>query len=195
MIVDGFHGTTESAVQKIIDTGMREGRRQGLWLGPGRYFFQDARSLALEWARKVIRWKGLLESEPLAVVHARIDLTGCLDLVDNIYWNDIREIYHALKDDLASKRITQLGFDANFEVLSKEEERKLGRNLVDGRVMTVTQEIFAQYFMARNKALTTIRAAFAEGKPIHPTSWLFDGSNIMICVIDPVAFAAPLAIA
>lgn len=192
MVVDGYHGTTRGRAENIVRTDMRESQRKGLWLGLGRYFFQDAKYLALNWANKEIRRQGL--SEAPAVVHARIDLSHCIDLVDNIFWNRVKEVYEDMRDHLSTSGVTQLGFEANLRPLSPDERRILGRNLVDAEVMTAARQSIVQDYRARGVEITAVRAAFAEGSPAHPTSWLFDESNVMLCVIDPHALVSPLTI-
>jgi len=192
MIVDGYHGTTRDRAESIIQTSMRESQRDGLWLGTGRYFFQDARSLALHWASKEIRRLNL--TNPPAVVHARIDLSHCIDLADNIFWTRVKEVYEDIAEGLTSRGIIQLGFEANLRALTADEQTRLGRNVVDAQVMTAARQSIVRDYRTLGVELTAIRAAFAEGQPVHPTSWLFDESNIMICVIDPTALVSPLTI-
>jgi hypothetical protein len=190
MEVDGYHGTTLDRANDIVAKGMRQSERKGLWLGIGRYFFQDGPSLALHWAKKEIVRQHL--SDTPAVVHVRIDLSRCIDLTDNVYWPRVTRIHIRMQDQLSQQGIQQLGFGANLRDLSAEETRKLGYNRVDSLVMTAAREsIAADYKDQFGIDITTVRGAFAEGKPVFPTSWMFDESNVTISVIDPEALRSP----
>ncbi len=193
MIVKGYHGTTRANARSIVSNGILESRRKALWLGIGSYFFQDGYSLALGWASKEIL-RRQIDDQP-AVVEVDIDLSLCIDLVDGRYWERVKDVYTDMAGDLNARGIQQLGFDANFRPLSESEQRQLGRNYLDSEVMTVFRQSLVEDFRENGTELTSVRAAFAEGRPVFADSWMFDESHIMICVFNRAAFVSAFRVA
>lgn len=172
----GYHGTTSDRGESIQQDGLRPGRgRRPRWLGTGVYFFQDGLKHAENWARFLCT---IRPNEKPIVISASIDLSNGLDLADASYWSQIRDLVRiATPPD--QKQIDVSG------LLSIPPPPNLGINHEDSYYMS----LFAAKLQSEGHSVKTIRAAFIEGSPIFPSSWLFDQSHIQICVRDPSAIS------
>jgi hypothetical protein len=196
--VVGYHGTTNSNADKIRRTSFRESRRAGLWLGFGRYFFQDAPIHALKWARYRAR-KETGDSENAAVLCAEIDLAECIDLTDRSYWPQIRSIF---ENEVRDTGTSQLGIDTLLNRLSMTEEERaeltdeekiqLGMHYVDCEVMNIFIQRLKDKMRPKGFDYSTVRAAFIEGDPVYLNSWLWDRSAVVISILEPRAFLGPI---
>ena len=175
MIVRAYHGTTVSMASRIRQEGFldRRIRPRPRWLGPGLYFYQEAKLHAIKWAQYLAAKRG----EGIAIVTADIDLSDAIDLLDSTHWDDVRRIIAGITPPAKN----QLGPEALFRYLSKTEKESLYHNHEDDHYFTHIR----QAYIADGQKVTAIRAAFIEGSPIHPRSWLFDLSHVQICVKKP----------
>lgn len=173
MIVRAFHGTTASRAAAISSAGFKDISKRPRWLGPGHYFYQDAPASAARWARYLAGVRG----EKIAVIEVEIDLSEAMDLLDIRHWDNIKRI---ISSATAPPRL-QMGPASLFKLLSDAEQAELYNNHEDDHYFSVAQRAFA----ANSVRISAIRAAFIEGFPIHPRSWLFDLSHLQICVKDP----------
>ena len=175
--VYGYHGTTEEIANKILKEGFKASVRKGLWLGTGAYFFQDGPHHAYRWARDRIAPK--LGGTP-TVVRATLRLDECLDLLDATFWGYIDGIWRSYFRQFSGEQldITAL-VDDNYA-----KTGLVGRNIVDAQVMNLAVQKLREVLAHSGKGLTTLRAAFIEGRPIHPTSWIFDESHVVVVALD-----------
>ena len=178
MKVLGYHGTTMNCVERIQEVGFKKSTRASLWMGSGVYFFQDAPARAYDWAEFISERRGGIKS---AVIRAEIDLTDCIDLVDAKWWSFLR--YSCKK--VESKWRSVEAQISPIEAFRDPTLEGIGKNYVDCAVMN---EFFR---MLRGKAGVpcprSVRCPFMEGRPIHPTSWLYDRASVIINVVDPSA--------
>lgn len=194
IIALGYHGTTRIAAEQILQTEFRESRRDDLWLGYGRYFFQDAPIHALRWGRYFAK-KRTGSADDAAVLYAEIDLSGCIDLIDRMYWPTIGAIW---ENEVRHSSLAQVGMETLLQKLqmsdedkanlSEEDRNALGQNYVDCRIMNIfIQRMRDKSVLRSGFEYTSVRAAFTEGQPVHPTSWLWTRSCVIISVLEPRA--------
>lgn len=82
--VIGFHGTSRDVVSHLLDRDIRPSDQHFEWLGTGFYLWQDSPWRARQWAED--RYGG-----DAAVVVARVDPEGCLDLLDPHWQAEVRD--------------------------------------------------------------------------------------------------------
>lgn len=184
MFLQGYHGTNTARAREILGNNFQSSVRAGLWLGDGIYFYQDAPKLAKVWAKNISETR----KDSPSVLIAKLASTRMIDLTDAHYWDIIRELYEIQIRDAPGK--TQLGMGFLFKNKSEYESRLLGANFVDHRLMNV----LIRYLITRateNGSPTPqmVRAAFVEGVPVHPDSWLFDKASVIVSVFDPSAIS------
>jgi hypothetical protein len=156
----GYHGTSTEAAQSILSTGFEVSRNDYDWLGDGTYFFQDAPLRAWEWARQRF-------GDNAAVVGAEIDLADCVDLLD-IPWE------HVVKD-------TYYRYVAQVIDSGRRLPRQTkGAHRLDRHVMNY----LAGWLVRDGFKVRSMRAAFAEGRPLFPGSALLSRSHVQISVRD-----------
>lgn len=73
--VIGFHGTSRDAAARILDRDVVFSNQSYDWLGDGFYLWKDSPWRAQEWAE-------IRHGSDAAVVAVRVDLDGCLDLLN-----------------------------------------------------------------------------------------------------------------
>jgi hypothetical protein len=173
MHVTAYHGTTTSAATSIRSRGFEDHSKRPRWLGPGVYFYQDAPTSALRWAKILAALRG----EKPIVIEAQIDLTDALDLLDIRHWDNVKRI---ISGTGAPER-NQIGPEALFRFLNDDEADRLYHNYEDHHFFSHVTKAYVEH----GAKVTAIRAAFPEGSPIHPRSWLFDLSHVQICVKNP----------
>ena len=186
MYLYGYHGTDATRAQSILAKNFQSSVRAGLWLGDGIYFFQDAQEHANDWAKFISDRR---KDRP-AVIKAKLAASRMIDLTDAHYWDLLRELYVSEVKDASES--SQLGMRFLFATESEYDTRLLGRNFVDHRLMNV----FIRYLIAYaeqngHQTPQLVRAAFVEGKPIHPDSWLFDKASVIVSVFDPKVIIEP----
>jgi hypothetical protein len=156
----GYHGTSIEAVQRILSSGFQISRNEYDWLGDGAYFFQDAPARAREWAEQRF-------GTDAAVVGAEIDLVDCIDLLD-IGWQAVVEQSYA---DLL------LRLQASGQPIPHQTS---GAHRLDRAVVNHTVGLLQRAGIP----VRTVRAAFAEGKPLFPGSGLWSRAHVQIAVRD-----------
>ncbi|MBG1233976.1 hypothetical protein [Aestuariivirga litoralis] len=170
--VIGYHGTTTERVAGI-NTGFQAGKRAASWLGEGIYFFYNAPLHAENWSKTVAKRK-TRTGKPV-VITANITLGNTLNLLDSEHWDRMRAIANILDPN----RLKQLSPKALY---LKRTPKNLGENVGDHYLM----EAYINWLEDETKTeIDTVIAAFIEGKPIHPDSWLFDQSHVAISVRTP----------
>jgi hypothetical protein len=179
--VYAYHGTTKTCALNIEREGnFLSSERDGLWLGSGRYFFQDAPAHALRWAQE----KAARDRDEPAVFIAELDITRCIDLTDRVYWPLIIAVW---EEHNSGNPRSQLGLQEAFKNLSATERAMLGRNLLDCDVMNKAIQFLRDNLAPTGLSRTTVRASFIEEGPVYNNSWLWTGSCTMVSVLDPEA--------
>lgn len=191
--VVSYHGTTNVRADEIERTEFRMSRRPGLWLGYGRYFFQDGPIHAIRWGQYMAR-KETGDVANAVVLSAEIDLQECIDLTDRRYWSAIRSLW---RNEVKDSGLSQLGInvlldrlsmtDGERAELSEEDKSALGRNYVDCEVMNSFIQRMKDKMRSRGFDYTTVRAAFIEGRPVYDDSWLWNRSSVVVSVLEPRA--------
>jgi hypothetical protein len=128
--VVGYHGTTKSNANGIQETGFRISQRAGLWLGFGRYFFQDAPIHAFRWAQDMAE-KETGNRGNAAVLFTEIDLRKCIDLTDRTHWTEIRSVW---ENEVKDTGISQLGIDVLLTRLAMTEAERAATGFQHPRV-------------------------------------------------------------
>ena len=171
MIITCFHGTNNSAANEIENKSFRASDRDGLWIGEGRYFFQDAKGHALDWAR-ITAYR---RSDTPALFEVKVDLMDCLDLIDNDHWAAMRDVHHEFcKDDPE--------IQPSLADYLEEPRKVIKPHYEDAKLIMA----YTAWLKDEEKTpVRCIRATIPEGDPIHSNSWLLDKSCVMINVLDP----------
>lgn len=159
-IANGFHGTTRTAAQQILDNGFSPSQNKYDWLGDGIYFFQDAPHRALEWAAKQF-------SEPVCVVAAKIELVDFIDLLDIDWSSWLAKVFDRYLSDLK-----KAGHSLPVQ--------RGGAHSLDRAVLNYAVEVLE----SEGYRVRGIRGAFAEGHPVFPNSALLTHSHVQIAVRD-----------
>ena len=158
--VAGFHGTSDSAASAILAEGFKVSSNDHDWLGDGAYFFQDAPSRALEWARRLYPGNA-------TVLEARICLSNCMDLLD-INW-------HATLAD-AHDQFVRLSKSSGVPLpLQSNGAHRLDREVIN---------YIAGVLNDAGTPIRSVRGVFAEGKAAFPNSAIRDLSHVQIAVRD-----------
>ena len=156
----GFHGTSAEAAQRILASGFKISRNGYDWLGDGAYFFQDAPVRAMEWAR-------LRFGEGAAVVGAEIEMADCVDLLDIPWEYRIWDTHRRLVD-----RLIEAG-----QPVPRQTD---GAHRLDRHVINYLADLLGE----SGSEIRSVRAAFAEGKPLFLGSALLNRAHVQIAVRD-----------
>lgn len=164
--VEGWHGTTRETTKAVLGgESLRPSRSRWDWLGDGVYFFQDSAERAWKWARE----RHAVEA---SVIRARIDLDGCLDLLQP-RWFGVLEGLH-------DRVLSQL----DVAGLTPPAQRGLAHGM-DRLVINYAVGALA----GKGLHIRSVRAAFAEGEPAFPGSALFSLSHVQVAVRDPAVLS------
>jgi hypothetical protein len=193
--VFGYHGTTNAFADGIRKNGFRISRRTGLWLGFGRYFFQDAPIYAFRWAQDLAE-RETGDRGNATVLYTEIDLRQCIDLTDRTHWSAILSVW---ENEVKDTGISQLGVDvllkrlamtdAERAALTQQDKDALGMHYVDCQVMNLFIQKIRDKMRQKGFDYTTIRAAVPGGRPVYEDSWLWTRSAVMISVLEPGAMS------
>ena len=166
IVVWGYHGTTQERADAILAHGQfRLSQNPWEWLGDGVYFWQDAPSRALQWGSEWAARTG----EKVAVLRARIRLgEGCLDLLDT----DAAELIWEYARHFGAKFPKGRPWPMN---------RSSGRHELDATFFNWVALALA----GDGIAVTSIRAAIAEGEPLFEGSPIRRRSHVQIAVREP----------
>ncbi|MDH2313892.1 hypothetical protein [Methylobacterium brachiatum] len=191
IIVRGYHGTTRQRVASILKDGFEPSTSEHSWLGQGRYFFQDAPIHAYNWARNLLKRASRRgEGEPV-VLSVDLDISQCMDLTDGLHWLLLRDIVR-LTGTGSRSQLSPLALYLDGAFIDKKQ---IGFNYEDFVLMEAAIETLRQNRASQGLGLTAVRAAFIEGSPVHPNSWLFTQSCVAVSVIDPAAIVnAPVEV-
>ncbi len=160
----GFHGTSRAALPHLLARDIRSSDQHFEWLGTGFYFWQDSPWRARQWA------EGCYGSDA-AVIIARIDLEGCLDLL-NPRWQ--HEVAHADFDFV---------FQCVIEGRTIPENSDRGNHARDA----ATINWYCDRAPATGPKVRSVRAIFEEGEPIFEASKIRSKSHVQVAVRDLTA--------
>lgn len=94
----GFHGTNRDAVAHLLAREIRPSDQHFEWLGTGFYLWQDSPWRARQWAEDRF-------GVDAAVIVARVELGGCLDLLDPRWQAELRDAdFEFVLDCVAQER-------------------------------------------------------------------------------------------
>lgn len=162
--VIGFHGTSRAALPHLLARDIRPSDQHFEWLGTGFYLWQDSPWRARQWAEA--RY-----GSDAAVAVARVDLAGCLDLLNPRWQAEVR--------------------DADFEFVLHciANERPLPVNIDRGNHArdAATINWYCDRAAADGHPVRSARAIFEEGEPIFEASKIRSMSHVQVAVRDLTA--------
>ena len=165
--VRAFHGTTESAVDTILDTGQfLPSENSHDWLGTGMYFWQDAPALAWYWAEEKARKQ--LNERP-AVIGAVLRLSDCMDFLDALRWEGpLQHVYEELK----------IAREAAGRSMPSQ---KIGQaHTLD--CLVINQMI--RLYSAHGVRIRCVRAPYGEDQQVFPGSAITRRGHVQIALLD-----------
>ena len=164
-----------------------------MWLGEGSYFFANAQRSAARWAMRVASSRDkrpIPEANLSAVLRVKINESLVIDLTDSVHWDKLHELAGEFAEEIAGYKQNKI--DTLIRPMTPEEndldqDHPADHWLID---QFVRVEVLRN---ARRKVTRpiAIKAAFVEGRPIHPTSWLFDEAAVIVSVFDPASLPTP----
>jgi hypothetical protein len=160
----GFHGTSRDAVAHLLARDIRPSDQHFEWLGTGFYLWQDSPWRARQWAEE--RY-----GAGAAVVVARVELDGCLDLQNPSWQEELR--------------------DADFEFvlncIAHEEPIPTNSDRGNHARDAATINWYCERSGAVGQAIRSVRAIFEEGEPIFEASKIRSQSHVQVAVRDLAA--------
>jgi hypothetical protein len=174
IIVRGYHGTNLKAANSILNNGFSFSTNKYDWLGKGVYFWQDAPQRAWNWAVEYTQ-KKYPDDKPV-VLCSELDLNNCVDLLDSNPGNDW---YFALNNTykLLKEKISQM---------TEEESKQLPPPIQQGKLhgwdRRCIDHFIEKILEPQGEYISSVRAAFSEGKPIFENSGLYDLAHVQIAI-------------
>lgn len=162
--VVGFHGTSKAAVPHLLARDIRPSDQHFEWLGTGFYLWQDSPWRAREWAQ------GRFGSDA-AVVVARIDLDGCLDLL-NPHWQ---------------AQLRDADFEFVLDCVARERPIPVNTEFGNHARDAATINWYCDRSAEGGHTIRSVRATFEEGEPIFEASKIRSKSHVQIAVRDLTA--------
>jgi hypothetical protein len=162
--VYGYHGTSRTKAMSILNNGFRVSDNDYDWLGTGIYFFQDAPARAGAWAKEQY-------PEDPVVIRASIYLEGYMDLLDIVWFEDLKTIYSVFAEQY---RFRGVPIPLQNPSISKAH-----------RLDCAFFKYTTQLLLGQDNQVECIRAAFVEGNSIFPNSAIFDLAHVQIAVLNP----------
>jgi len=176
-IVIGFHGCDQSVRDEIVcgKSLMRKSDNVYDWLGNGIYFWENNIQRAKYFAEEKQKRNPDIITEP-AVLGAFIDLGYCLDLLDSVYLEILKEFYNLLKETYENQ-----GINLPINQPAGNSFDLLLRNLdcaVIESVHTFNKDNHKQEF-------DSVRGVFWEGNDLYPGAGFKEKNHIQICIRNP----------
>ncbi|TPM21601.1 hypothetical protein [Mesorhizobium sp. B2-3-5] len=108
-----------------------------------------------------------------AVIECQVDLTNTINLLDSTggHWDALQRL---AANTISTPR--QLGPEA---MVSDPSNTRLYRNVDDNDLVNAYVTI-----LRRRRPVSSIMAAFIEGRPVFSSSWLYDHSHLCISVLE-----------
>lgn len=176
-LVIGFHGCDKSVVEKVLSGKdiLTASTNDYDWLGHGIYFWENNETRALQYAHEMMNRKVTSVKEP-AIIGAVIDLGRCMDLMDSMYLQEIKDSYN-----IFSKAVLEMGRSLPENTAVGASTDKLMRRL-DCAVIEATHGMNER---AGYRPYDTVRGVFWEGKELYPGAGFTEKNHIQICVRNP----------
>jgi hypothetical protein len=146
------------------EMGTSGSNREGRWIIPALDSNQDAPARAGAWAKEQY-------PEDPVVIRASIYLEGCMDLLDIVWFEDLKTIYSAFAEQY---RFRGVPIPLQNPSISKAH-----------RLDCAFFKYTTQLLLGQDNQVECIRAAFAEGNSIFPNSAIFDLAHVQIAVLNP----------
>jgi len=162
--VIGFHGTSRAAVAHVLARDIRPSDQHFEWLGTGFYLWQDSPWRAREWAETRF-------GADAAVVVARVELDGCLDLLDSRWQTKVADADFEFAVDCIT---TGVPIPVNTD---------RGNHARDA----ATINFYCDRVAADGGLVRSVRAIFEEGEPIFEASKIRSQSHVQLAVRDLTA--------
>jgi len=158
--VEGFHGTSLAAARAIVkEQRMSASANPYDWLGDGVYFWEGAQKAAWLWAERAF------PGEEIGVVHARILLGVCLDMITR----EFDEMYRYAASILDERRRAQ------NEALLVNNRKNHARD----------RAVYNLLCEHMDRPVDCVRDVYAEGDRLSDGSPSADGSHLHLCVRNP----------
>lgn len=176
IIVRGYHGTTLRAANSILDNGFDFSTNKYDWLGKGIYFWQDAPQRAWNWAVEYTQNKH--PDDAPVVLCSELDLNNCMDFLDSNPGNDW---YFALNNTykLLKERISQM-----TEEEYKQFPPPIQKGKLHGWDRCCIDFLIKEILEPQEEYISSVRAAFSDGKAIFENSGLYDLAHVQIAIRD-----------
>lgn len=198
MITKIYHGTFEKYADLIEAQGRFKCSNTGNdWLGAGAYFFEGSPLKALSWTRT----RPVPDESDLGkpvVIEAEIDTKNILDLVkaeDLFVTKDTLSTFESnflqasgqknpVLRDHSGERF-RLFSDVPLHNSQDEGDRNIGDQYIfpnpdDDDLLKMTVILVEKY---ERREIDCVRAPFWEGQQLREGSYLFDHTNIQICIM------------
>lgn len=160
----GFHGTNRAAVAHLLNRDIRPSDQHFEWLGTGFYLWQDSPWRAREWAETRF-------GADAAVVVARVDLDGCLDLL-NPQWQS---------------KVADADFEFAFACIASGVPLPVNTDRGNHARDAATINFYCDRVAADGGLVRSVRAIFEEGEPIFEASKIRSQSHVQLAVRDLTA--------
>jgi hypothetical protein len=160
----GYHGTSRGAVARLLAGDIIRSDQQFEWLGSGFYLWQDSPWRAREWAEAH-------HGEDAAVVAVRVELDGCLDLLNPEWQRELRRADRTfVAECLADGRPVPVNRDSGYRARD-----------------CATINWFCDRAAEAGLVVRSVRAVFEERDPIFEASAIRTQSHVQIAVRDLTA--------
>ncbi len=162
--VIGFHGTSKQSVPHLVVGDIQPSDQHFEWLGTGFYVWQDSPWRAKQWAEE------RFEADAAMVV-ARVDLYGCLDLL-NPWWQ---------------AKLHDADFEFSVECITSGVPIPVNTDRGNHARDAATINFYSDRVAADGGLVRSVRAIFEEGEPIFEASKIRSQSHVQIAVRDLTA--------
>lgn len=176
-LVIGFHGCDKSVVEKVLSgqENLIASTNDYDWLGHGVYFWENNETRALQYAEEMMERKGSSVKEP-AIIGAVIDFGNCMDLMDSMYLQELKEAYKVFSDAVLE---AERPMPENINIGNSTD--KLIRRLD----CAVIESAHGMNMQAGYEPYDSVRGVFWEGKELYPGAGFTEKNHIQICVRNP----------
>lgn len=175
--VYGFHGIDKTVAKEILNDELQFNisEKSYNWLGDGVYFWENNYERACQYAEEDSKRQESEIKTPF-VLGAVIDLSNCLDMLDQKYIDFVKETYDDLYSFFKSKELdlpSNTGFgEKDFDFRKRE---------LDCMVIRAAHTLASN----NNDTFDTVRAVFPEGNCLYPDSGFREKNHIQIAVKNP----------
>lgn len=164
-VVTGYHGCGQDTYEKVTqhNAPMKESSNDYDWLGSGVYFWQDSEARAWIWANEC-KSRGSIKD--IAVIKASIDLRNCLDLLQEQYREELKQVYKLMK----------------LEYELSKKPLPINMSKLHNLDCAVINHLHQFRKKTGDPPYDTVRAVFQEGNSVYPGSRIMEKDHIQIAV-------------